>query len=245
MPNVIDTIMAPGRRFTSSYEEEKAALRDALEWLLLNDDHPYRVALICTDSQSLCTALLGQKLQEFAEILSLLALIQSTVHLQWIPGHSDIPGNELADAHAKEAAENQARLARPPISLGSANMMIKKIFRDTQPSHERTRQVYESLSISRDKEEIKNRKDAVLLARLRSGHHPGLRAWVHRVDPQVDPSCYICGDPNMDLSHWLVKCPGVSAERMTRFGSHLGSLDWLCKEPAKSVALARATLKWS
>ena len=49
----------------------------------------------------------------------------------------------------------------------------------------------------------------------------------------------------MDLSHWLVKCPGVSAEGMTRFGSHLGSLDWLCKEPAKSVALARATPKWS
>ena len=195
--------------------------------------------------QSLCTALLGQKLQEFADILSLLALIQSTVHIQWIPGHSDIPGNELADARAKDASGNQEGLARPPISLGSANMMVKQIFKDAQPTHERTRQIYQNLSRSKDKAQINCRKDAVLLARLRSGHHPGLRAWVHRVDPQVEPTCYICGDPYMDLYHWLCICPGVSAERMAKVGSHTGKLDWLTTEPAASVTLARATLKWS
>ena len=74
-PNVLHTISKPGRKFTSSYEEEKAALHDALLWLLLNDDDPARVVLICTDSQSLCNALLGQNLQEFGNILCMLAQI--------------------------------------------------------------------------------------------------------------------------------------------------------------------------
>ena len=76
------------------YLEEKAALEKALAWILENDDDPTRVALICTDSQSLCTALLGQNLQVFSVIIDMLAQIRSTIHLQWILGHSDVPGNE-------------------------------------------------------------------------------------------------------------------------------------------------------
>ena len=45
----------------------------------------------------------------------------------------------------------------------------RDLFHKKAHSGERTHQIYESLSISWDKEEIKNRKDAVLLARLRSG----------------------------------------------------------------------------
>ena len=47
----------------------------------------------------------------------------------------------------------------------------------------------------------------------------------------------------MDLKHCSVDCPGVSAERVSLFGTHLGRLEWLCEEPHKSVALARLTLQ--
>ena len=67
--DIIDILKAPGRNFTSSYLEEKAALEKALAWLLENGNDPARVALICTDSQRLCTALLGQNLQKFSVIL--------------------------------------------------------------------------------------------------------------------------------------------------------------------------------
>ena len=241
--NIIDEFDGVGRKFTSSFLEEKAALENALRWLVSHDDDPSRVALICTDSQSLCFALLGNDLQPFSKILSTLAELKSTLSLQWIPGHSELPGNEAADARAKEAAKNNLNVERPPISLEAASTVIKRFFKDPQPEHERVRKVYSQLSHSRDAEQLKSRSDQVLLARLRSGHHPGLRAYMHRLDPQIDEQCYICGEGQMTLDHWLICCPGISAERVALFGTHRGRLEWLCEEPLNVVALARRTLR--
>ena len=80
--NIIDEFDGVGRKFTSSYAEEKAALEHALKWLGSHDDDPSCVALICTNSQILCTALLGKNLQPFSKILSTLAGLRSTIHLQ-------------------------------------------------------------------------------------------------------------------------------------------------------------------
>ena len=58
--------------------------------------------MVCTDSQSLCMALrsynpqtdvIGEILQDF----------NGSVVVQWIPGHSKIPGNDAADLMAKDA----------------------------------------------------------------------------------------------------------------------------------------------
>ena len=81
--------------------------------------HISRVALICTDSQSLCTALLGKDLQPFSKILLTLAELNSTIHLQWISGH----------AQAKAAANNNLNLEHPPISLEAASTTIKRFLR--------------------------------------------------------------------------------------------------------------------
>ena len=123
-----------------------------------------------------------------------------------------------ADSRAKEAANNNLNLERPPISLEAAFTVIKRFFKDPQPEHERIRLVYSQLSHSRDAEQIKSRSDQVLLARLRSA--PGLRAFMHRLDPYIDETCYICGESQMTLEHWLTCCPGIAAERVALFGTH-------------------------
>ena len=96
--NIINDFNGVGRKFTSYYAEERAALEHTFKWLVSHDDEPSRVALICTDSQSLCKAVLGNNLQTFSTILSTLAEIQSTNHLYWIPGHSEVSDNEAAEA---------------------------------------------------------------------------------------------------------------------------------------------------
>ena len=56
-PTVIEPLQRLGRKFTSSYEEEHAALVMSLAWIEENENHDARRILLCTDSQSLCLAL--------------------------------------------------------------------------------------------------------------------------------------------------------------------------------------------
>ena len=58
-PDVVTTIKTKGRTFTSSYEEEAAAMESALSWTLANANHYSITVLFCTDSKSLCEALIS------------------------------------------------------------------------------------------------------------------------------------------------------------------------------------------
>ena len=52
-PNVIKELDRLGRKFTSSYQEERAALLETLTWIEEKENYDYNRVLICTDSQSL------------------------------------------------------------------------------------------------------------------------------------------------------------------------------------------------
>ena len=58
-PDVFTIIKTEGRTFTSSYEEEAAAMESALPWTLTNANHHSITILFCTDSKSLCEALIS------------------------------------------------------------------------------------------------------------------------------------------------------------------------------------------
>ena len=62
-----------------------------------------------------------------------------TVTIQWIPGHSDIPGDERADEAAKEATG--LNVETRPVTLRSTCMQIRRTFEDDL-THQRTRDVY-------------------------------------------------------------------------------------------------------
>ena len=52
-----------------------------------------------------------------------------------------------------------------------------------------------------DRTEISTRKDAVLLAQIRSGHSNLLHAYRHTTDPTTDPLCRKCIEDKHAVEH--------------------------------------------
>ena len=238
-PVVVEEIMVRGAVLTSSYEEEREAGETAVEWLNSHPDidEDYRV-VIATDSQSLCKAISMQSMG-VDKILAGLATLPCEVIWQWVPGHSDIAGNEIADRVAKTATSTAG--SSRPVSLNAIYAEIKNLVPPEEPTHERSIAVYSKLSRTKDAE-IVERKDQVNLARLRSGRHLGLGDTRHRFNPEVPATCDRCFHETDDLKHWLT-CPGTEAARMKLFGYTNVELHALTEKPRECLALARSTLR--
>ena len=236
-PTVVQTIQARGAKLTCSFAEEHQAMHMAADWLIENNISTS--VAIFTDSQSLCIAL--EKLSPGVEALSAkLNGITAPITIQWIPGHSNVPGNELADAAAKAATEQPG--AARGVSFSSACAAIKRCIKDPNIQHHRTAQIYASLS-EKNERKIKSRSDQSLLAKLRSGHYRGLRAYKNRIDGGLtDPKCPHCDEDALhNIEHW-VQCPALAHIRRSLIGEDYRGLDLLTKFPLEAIALARATI---
>ena len=236
-PHVLYTIKKRGKAHTCSYEEEVSAMSLAVEWIAEHCGASDKV-VVCTDSQSLCTALGGAS-PEIDGLRLRLTTCSANMIVQWIPGHTDIPGNELADQAAKDACT----LDEPPgaISFGCTRALIKANIKDAPTTHERTKAVYSEYKRKTDGA-VTSRADQVLLARIRSGHHMAFGDYRNRIDGDIDPSCPRCDEPHHNLEHWWLECPGVMADKSEIFGEMEMGLEVLGTHPRESTTLARRTL---
>ena len=190
---VLHSASIKGRAIASSFEEEREAFGAALNWIEDSNCDPDTIIMICTDSQSLATALEGDG-PETSNLSLTLDSLRRPIKIQWIPGHMGILGNELADRAANEACNLTDE--SKPITLKSAISTIKRSFKDPPPppppQHARTAATYENMSTSRDEKAILSRKDATMIVRLRSGHSLKLAAYGHLMNPAEYPTCLKC-----------------------------------------------------
>ena len=237
-PTVIENIHIKGALYTCSYDEEKRAMVHAIDWIHHHCESTQKVAIF-TDSQSLCMALLGST-PNLDTLRKKICDVKCHLTIQWIPGHSEIPGNELADTVAKAASSLPKEHSYQPVSYGSSCAQIRMCTKDPEIVHRRTREVYGSLSMDRESQ-VKTRADQSLLAKLRTGHFIGLRAYKNRVDRVTDPICPQCREEPQDLEHWLTRCPATAKQRWHLFGNN-GELACLTRCPLEVLTLARSTL---
>ena len=200
----------PAGKLCSSYTGECVALLRALEWL---QDH-HKSSLVCTDSLSLHSALSQNNWRDrdpwLKKVKNLLLNTPDEVTLLWIPSHCDIPGNDKADALAKEGSElNQDN------TLVTHQIVKSKIkARKWAVSHKRAMDTYGS----RRKPDFKTERQwpktvRTLFSRLRTGHALELRSYQHRLDPSKDPRCAECQQDVETIEHILCNCPAETARR--------------------------------
>ena len=88
-PVVMKELLSKGAAFTSSYEEELAAAMMALKWIEEQDLDSECTVVLATDSQSLCTALMGTS-DNIDPLIGSLGNLSCKLVVQWIPGHSNV-----------------------------------------------------------------------------------------------------------------------------------------------------------
>lgn len=146
----------------------------------------------------------------------------------------------MADTEAK--ASTTAMGDPRPIPFKCIKAYLNRNITDPPIQHSRTAEIYSKLSIDRDNSAVHCRKDATLLAQVRSGHCKHFKAYLHRIDPSISPNCPQCDHPTHDLDHWWFECPGTSALKMTLFGEVRPPLSKMTEDPEKTVLLTRQSL---
>lgn len=135
----------------------------------------------------------------------------------WVPGHVGIIGNDFADNLAKTAASSQQQTADNKLSADDFKYMIF-----TQMKVNRNNE-WLSISITNKLRVIKNfankwpethqldRKDSVVLARVRIGHTFVTHSHLMSRDPV--PQCLNCNE-QLTIQHVIETCPQYAQQRL-------------------------------
>ena len=161
--------------------------------------------------------------------------------LQWIPGHACIPGNEIADEVARQAAAFSQECV--PINLDAAKARIKLHLRCEWAESLRGTKCYSIVGPKKvplgDKVGL-NRAEGVAVARLRTNNSLALRAYRAKIQLEADSTCTGCDDgvPE-DNEHLLTGCPATARLRREIFGRDDPTLAEVFADPHAVVAYLR------
>ena len=159
--------------------------------------------------------LLFQTLWQIWQELSFLSFC--SIRLQWAPGHSFFPGNDVADELARRGA-----LLAPSAIPCSLSPLISRIHSSLISDWRRTvsSKFFDTQVSSISTEELVLPRHArCVLSRLCcNGHSLFLSSYLSRIGRIENPSCSTCGHSSQDISDLILHCPATDSLRRSLFG---------------------------
>ena len=205
--------------YCSNFEAEIAALKSAIEHCHLSFEQEEREPcdiVVFTDSESALQALGDvhasddMNIQHLAKTINkLLTSFDINVTLQWIPGHSDIQGNETADHLAK--AGTQKEHPEKHCSMSTTSQILRNNFKEEWLNRwtagNTGRAMYAEITKPNKSDPINNldRQDQCTIFQFRTGHCK-LNQHLNRINPQHPPLCRNCSFHMESVHHVLFHC---------------------------------------
>ena len=165
----------------------------------------------------------------------LSSLSSCTIRLQWVPRHSFLPGNNVADELTRRGA-----LLAPSATFCSLFPLISHIhsclFSDWR--HTVSSKFFDTqISLISTEEHVLPPHACCVLSHLRcNGHSLLLSSYLFRIGRIKNPSFSACGDLSQDTSHLILHCPAMDSWHRSLFGDSL-SLYYLWSRPWRVARL--------
>jgi kelch-like protein 2/3 len=194
----------------SVFTAELIAILSALKYIeSIPDEDNF---IICSDSLSGIMAIhsLDTKHPYVLEILKSISILTKRLQLVvliWCPAHVGIPGNERADSLAK-AALSSNNVAEFPVPASDIRFYIKRHIHSSWQLRWND-QIYNKLHSLKPNIgpwppcQRENRREEIVLARLRIGHTHFTHSYLPR--GEIQPECVACVCP-MTVEHILIEC---------------------------------------
>ncbi len=204
---------------SSIYSAELRALELALTHIT-NSRHKNYV--VFSDSKSSLQALQNlwsnhPLVRRVLDLHSLLCRLNKNVVFCWLPSHVGIRGNEAADRAAKEALTLPVTVASVPASdcKPKANKYIRDIRKNNwdEIQNNKLKDKFPDLT-KHFQPHCNNRRDEVVLTRLRLGHSRLTHSFIFEKEPP--PECIGCNAP-FTIKHILLECIDFADTRKNYF----------------------------
>lgn len=221
----------PIGKFTTIFSAEMLAITQCCD-TVANLKISNHTVFICTDSQSTIKALMKAKITSALtlECWDKLNSISSNnkVTLLWIPGHSNIPGNEKADALAKIGATKIPIGPEPIIGITKS----KKKHALSEYKHTCFEKFWKNqLGCRQAKNCIRLNKKLskylINLSRTRLKLYTGVMTghfdfnyYLNSIGKRSDPACEFCSARIDSAEHYLCNCPAFILSRYRCLGRH-------------------------
>ena len=203
-------------------QAEVQAITECLRWLSSNSGH--NNINIMTDSKHAINAITSKTVTS-KTVLECIKTINNfsrhgLVRIIWVPGHSGVIGNEIANQLARRATDliNIDVNSAKPFSASRLEMRswaeeAHKTLWNNERTGKNTKILWGDPNEDKTKQILTlNKKELSRLIGILTGHL-NLQSHLHKIGCSGSSRCRACGEDNEPLEHFLCHCPAFACIR--------------------------------